>query len=859
MRSIRLTIVVVAALPAVLLHASTSFAGTLAPAAPVTFTGPTNFRAGDGPASIAVGDFNGDADPDLAVANDFSDTVSVLLGSAGGDFGAATTFATGSFPYSVAVGDFNGDTDPDLAVANLGSGTISVLLGAPGGGFTGPTNFAAGSFPTSVAVGDFNGDGDPDLAVADQSGAILVLRGAAAGTFAAPATVATAAGPTSVAVGDFNGDGDPDLAVADQFSSNVLVLLGAAGATFSSPATVYTGTDPVAVAVGDFNGDGDPDLAVADQSPGETVVLLGGNAGSFTTAATLRDTGGLSSVAVGDFNRDGDPDLAVANINLARVAVWVGGAGGSFSGPTWFSVGSGPTSVAMGDFNVDGRPDLGVANANDDNVSVLLNSTVVNRAPVAAADAFSTAEDTAVTVPAPGVLGNDTDPDGNPLTAALASGPSHGTLTLNANGSFTYTPAANFNGNDSFTYRASDGTLTSSPATVTITVTPVNDSPVAAADAYSTAEDTALTVPAPGVLGNDSDPDGDSLSAVVASQPSHGTLALNASGSFSYTPAANFNGTDSFTYRASDGTLTSSPATVTITVTAVNDSPVAAADAYSTAEDTNLSVDSPGVLANDSDPDGDPLSVVLAAGPGHGTLTLNDDGSFSYTPAANFNGTDSFTYRASDGALTSSVATVTITVTAVNDAPTVTVAAGGTCGADDHSGTINLAVGDVESPATTLSLSASSSNPALVPNGNLVLGGNGANRTLKASSVGGRSGTAVVTVTVGDGQAIGSAQVTVRVGGNGNDTLTGLAGADLIFGQNGSDTLSGGDGTDLLCGGSGDDILSGGLGNDSLFGASGNDRLTGGPGADGFSGGSGTDVATDFSAAQGDTSDRTIP
>ena len=125
-------------------------------------------------------------------------------------------------------------------------------------------------------------------------------------------------------------------------------------------------------------------------------------------------------------------------------------------------------------------------------------------------------------------------------------------------------------------------------------------------------------------------------------------------------------------------------------------------------------------------------------GPSHGTLTLNANGSFTYTPAANYNGSDSFTYRASDGTLTSNLATVTLTVTAVNDAPTVTVAAGGTCGTDDRSGTINLTVGDVESAAAALTLSAASSNPALVPNGNVVFGGSGATRTLTATR-GGRA------------------------------------------------------------------------------------------------------------------------
>jgi VCBS repeat-containing protein len=365
-------------------------------------------------------------------------------------------------------------------------------------------------------------------------------------------------------------------------------------------------------------------------------------------------------------------------------------------------------------------------------------------------------------------------------------------------------------------------------------------------------------VDAPGVLDNDSDPEGDTLTAVVESGPAHGTLTLNADGSFRYTPAPNFNGADSFTYRASDGGASSNLATVDLTVTAANDVPAATDDAYSTAEDTQLTVDAPGVLANDSDADGDALSAVVGSGLAHGTLTLNANGSFAYTPAANFNGADSFTYRASDGSATSNLATVSITVSSVNDAPTVVVAKGGSCGGDDRSGTVNLSVADADNASSALTLTASSSNTALVPNGNVVLGGGGANRTLTARAVSGRSGTAVVTVTVRDGQATGSVQLTVRVAGNGNDTLTGGAGADMLFAQNGNDTLSGAGGNDLLCGGSGNDILSGGDGDDVMSGGPGDDRLTGGPGADQFSGGSGNDVATDFRGAEGDTRD-TIP
>src|SRR5439155_786287 len=145
------------------------------------------------------------------------------------------------------------------------------------------------------------------------------------------------------------------------------------------------------------------------------------------------------------------------------------------------------------------------------------------------------------------------------------SGPAHGTLTLNADGSLVDMTAPNFNGTDSFTYKASDGQAQSGVATVTITVTPINDAPVAANDdSYTTPEDTQLTVGAPGVLANDSDVDGDILTAALVSGPAHGTLTLNADGSLVYMPAPNFNGTDSFTYKASDGQAQSGVATEAI-------------------------------------------------------------------------------------------------------------------------------------------------------------------------------------------------------------------------------------------------------------------------------------------------------
>ncbi|MDQ3641592.1 MAG: cadherin-like domain-containing protein, partial [Actinomycetota bacterium] len=178
------------------------------------------------------------------------------------------------------------------------------------------------------------------------------------------------------------------------------------------------------------------------------------------------------------------------------------------------------------------------------------------RAPTATADTYSTNEDIALTVAAPGVLANDSDADGDALTAVKVTDPAHGSVTLNANGSFVYTPTANYNGPDTFTYKASGAGTDSNVVTVTVTVNAVADVPVAVTDTYSTREDTVLTVAAPGVLANDTGPDG-TLTTAKVTDPAHGTLTFNADGSFVYTPTANFNGTDSFTYKANDGTSTS--------------------------------------------------------------------------------------------------------------------------------------------------------------------------------------------------------------------------------------------------------------------------------------------------------------
>ncbi|MGH6934201.1 MAG: cadherin-like domain-containing protein, partial [Dongiaceae bacterium] len=298
---------------------------------------------------------------------------------------------------------------------------------------------------------------------------------------------------------------------------------------------------------------------------------------------------------------------------------------------------------------------------------------VPNNAPVAGNDSYTVAENGVLTVTTINdVLRNDTDSNGDPLTPSLVSGPSNGTISLGANGTFVYTPNANFNGTDSFVYQVSDGNGGTDTATVTIVVSQTNDPPVAIDDGFNTNEDTALIVPSgTGLLINDTDIDGNSLTTSVVSGSANGSLTLNIDGSFTYTPNAGFNGVDSFTYIASDGSANSNVATVTINVISVNDAPAATADNATVAEDGVLIGAS--VLGNDSDPDGDPLTAVLDSTTSNGTLSLNPDGTYTYTPNAGFNGADSFTYHAVDSlGATSNTVTVTINVTSVNDAPVAT-------------------------------------------------------------------------------------------------------------------------------------------------------------------------------------------
>ena len=344
--------------------------------------------AGSFPSFAAAGDFNGDGIQDLAVTNQVSNNVNILLGNGSGGFtnASGSPIAVGAVAYGVAVGDFNGDGITDLAVTNFGSGTVSILLGNGDGTFTQtliPT-VAVGTNPYGVAVGDFNGDGVADLVITNEtSSTVRIFLGNGDGTFtqATGSPVPVGTNPYSVAVADFNGDGIQDLAVANNGSGNVSILLGNGNGTFTnaSASPIAVGST-FALATGDFNGDGIPDLAVTNYAVSGTVRLLLGNGdGTFTNASGSPVAVGNSPIGVnvGDFNGDGIADLAVANNGNTTVSILLGNGSGGFapSSGSPVTVGS-PRYMAVGDFNGDGITDLAVPNYSTATISVLLTQIV---------------------------------------------------------------------------------------------------------------------------------------------------------------------------------------------------------------------------------------------------------------------------------------------------------------------------------------------------------------------------------------------------------------------------------------------------------------------------------------------------
>lgn len=493
-----------------------------------------------------------------------------------------------------------------------------------------------------------------------------------------------------------------------------------------------------------------------------------------------------------------------------------------------------------------------------------VNDAEVNRGPVAVDDTAATiAEDAAAfVIPFADILGNDTDADLDTLSITAVANAVGGVAEIVAGG-VKFTPNANFNGTALFDYTVSDGRGGSDQGKVSFTVTSVNDAPVTASPvAVSTDEDTQLigqiTV---------TDADGDVLTYEVGTGAQHGTVSVNAQGQYTYTPGANFNGSDSFVIRVSDGIAPPVDAVVNVAVNAVNDLPVVLSPVTGqTAEDTQLT----GQISA-TDVDGDTLTYQVGTGPQHGTVTIDAQGNYTYTPDANFNGNDNFVIKVGDGtALVDAV--VNVAVAPVNDAP-LTVDDVATVG-ENQSMAFNLAANDTDvedgvPPTLTGFQVTGVSGINLTPanaEAAFSIGQNGQLQftpgNLFDSLNTGENATVSISYTVKDSaQATSTGHFTLTVNGetdanvingtNGTNLLFGTDGVDLIsakgggdfvFAAGGADVVNGGAGNDFLFGGAGNDTLRGEAGRDTLFGDDGDDVLAGGAGNDLLYGGNGNDA-----------------
>jgi hypothetical protein len=509
----------------------------------------------------------------------------------------------------------------------------------------------------------------------------------------AVADTATTAEDTAVAIAVLANDaglGDTPLAVTVTDPPHGVAVVGANNVVTYTPDADYVGPDSFQYTVRDADGQQAVALVSITVTPVNDVPVAVGD-----VATTNEDTAVIVAVLANDTGL-GDGPLTVTATDPPRGAVVVN---------------ANNTITYTPDANQNG-PDsfqYTVRDADGQTATATVNVTVtpVNDVPVAVNDAANVAEDVPTAI---AVLANDSGLGDTPLTVT-ATDPPHGTVVVNANNTITYAPDANYNGPDSFQYTIRDADGQQATATVNVTVTPVNDVPVAVDDAAVTAEDTAATF---AVLANDAGV-GDAPLTVTATDPPHGAVVVNANNTVTYTPDANYNGPDSFQYTVRDADGQTSTATVTVTVTAANDVPNAVADAATTNEDTAVTV---AVLANDTGIGDAPLTVT-AADPPHGVVVVNANNTVTYTPDVDYNGPDSFQYTVRDADGQTSVAVVSITVTPVGDVPVAVADAVTT--AEDTAALVTVLANDTGIGDAPLTVTAT--DPA---HGTTVVGGNNA-------------------------------------------------------------------------------------------------------------------------------------
>ncbi|MCA1799652.1 MAG: tandem-95 repeat protein, partial [Xanthomonadaceae bacterium] len=703
--------------------------GDLDPASVTVTSGPTNGTTSINPATGVItytksGDFNG-ADsfvyqvcddgtplPALCATATVSITIDPVNDPPVADADAATTDEDTAVTITLTGSDIDGDPLTFAVASPPGNGSLGAITQLT------PTSASVTYTPNA----DFNGS--DSFTFTSNDGTVN----------SAPATISLTVNPINDPP-----TADPGAATTDEDVPVTITLTG--GDVDADPLTF-------AIASGPANGSLSAITPISDTTAEVTYTPAADFNGTdsftfFANDGTVDSASATISLTVNPVNDPPVADAGTASTDEdTAVTITLNGSDVEGNALT-FAIVTGPGNGALGaitpindttaELTYTPAPDFNGADSftfsvNDgalDSAAATVEITInpVNDPPTADAASATTDEDTPVTITLTGG-----DVDGDPLAFAVATPPASGSLgTITqltpTSASVTYSPNTDFNGTDSFTITTNDGTVASAPATVALTVNPVNDPPVANDGAATTEEDIAVTITLTG-----SDIDGDPLTFAIAGGPSNGALGTitqvnDTSAEVTYTPTTGFSGSDSFSYTASDATVTSAPATISITVTPGNAPPVANSAMPSTDEDAPVVITLTG-----SDADSDPLTFAIATGPGNGALSAiapvdATSAQVTYTPSANFSGSDSFTFTVNDGTETSPSATVSLTVNAVNDPPTVVdhtltthSAIRITLGAADNE-LLKDGAADIDDPPAALSVSplpATSTNGALL-------------------------------------------------------------------------------------------------------------------------------------------------
>jgi len=856
---------------------------------------------GPGARGLGLADLDGDGDLDFVSVSYASNSLSVMLNNGDGSFVAAAppVLATGGTrPVQMTIADFNGDGRMDLAVTNNWDDSVSILAGNGDGTFAAPVQFATGFGPRGIVAGDIDGDGNSDLIVANFNGAsVSVLRNNGSGGFAAPVNLGTGYNPYDIALGDLDGDGDLDMVVSNSGSSSLSIFLNDGAGGFSSAVeTVAVGISPGGLSLGDFDRDGDLDIATSNFGSNSSHILLN-TMTTYSVAAASATEGteaGTGGELVFTITRTSTSEAEDVSFTLGGTAE----AGTDYTSPpalvASFAAGQASTTLRI-QITPDDLPELDetltltlTGTSGEGRISVgsgaatatIINDDAPNTAPSGADRTVSMIEDgsRALAVADFGF----SDADGDDFAAIVVSTlTGRGSLSLDgvavtagqvistaaiAAGRLVFSPGANENGDDyaSFTFRVQDdgGTIAGGVDTdpsanrLTIDVAAVNDAPVLTGDLAAQVAEGGRYVLTGADLGF-IDPD-DTAAGVVfrASDPVHGTLRVNGAVAGSFTAADIAAGRVSFVH---DGSETSGASfrvlvedgdedgsapvarTFTLGVTPVNDAPVLTGDLAARVVEGGRYVLTSADLGF-IDPDDTASGVVFrASSPVHGTLRVNGAVAGSFTAADIAAGRVSFVHDGSetngasfrvlveDGDEDASAPiarSFTLGVTPVNDAPVLGVTQLITSLAENASTAAairvaNVTITDPDGGANRLSLAGADAGLFEVRGGAIWLRA-GASLDFETNPV------LDLTLrlddpTIGTGaEASRNLRITLRdipealSGTAGNDRLTGTAFAETLIGRAGNDTLSGGGGQDTLIGGAGVDLLRGGAGADTF-------------------------------------------